>query len=274
MRRLLVVIAVTALGLPSGASAECTSALPVADRRAAHHECTGVHPGMGLAVPSKKYGTLNCTAAFAFTDQAGNRYLTFPGSCHLDYSCLEDTAVELLEPFIADLPPLPTCTLPSDSEEEPVYKRNAPVVRDLDGNRVGTIVYAVNKKEIDFALVKVDPAVRLDPRLPLYGGPTSSGTAAGSPEEAYAYSATKYPAPNARTGLLHRVGTRTYFLTDFGVSIGPGSPVVKPAGEAVGYFSFAFTLGYGWEVKPYADAVARAAEKTGLRLRMLTAPLA
>lgn len=272
-RRLVLAMTLGALVLPAGsAAAGCTSTVPVSDRRFAHHQCTGVHPGMGLSVPSKKYGTLRCTAAVAFADQAGNRYLTLPGSCHLDYDCLEDVVLEELEQFL-NLPQLPTCTLPSDSEEEPVYRRNGPAVHDFAGNRVGALVYAVNKDGVDFALVRADAGAKLDPRLPLYGGPTGPAATGPAVEEAYAYSAPGYfPAPNARSGLLHRLTSYTYHLNDFGLTTAPGTPVVTAEGGAVGYYRGSWTVGMGWQVLPYAPALARTQMKTGLRLTMLTAP--
>lgn len=275
-RPLAVLLTAGALTLPVGtAAAGCTTLLP-ATNRAANHTCTGAHPGMGLAVPSKKWGNVACTAGFAFADQYKNRYLTIPGTCHLDYECLEDTVTNELPPPLDQLVRPPTCLLPSESEDEPFYKRNGPVVTDLDGNRVGVIVYAVNKEDVNFALVRVDPRVRLDAAVPLYGGPVRIGAPPAQPEEAYAYSAPALPgSPNARTGLLYRLGNSGMFhATEGFTSVAQGTPVVKPDGSGMGYYANGWMPGFGWQVHEYGPGVRRAADRTKLKLRLLTAPVA
>lgn len=274
-RILAALLTLGALTLPaSPASADCTSVLPVSDKRIGSYECVGVHPGMALRVPSKKYGSLVCTAGFAFTDQAKNRYLTFPGTCHLDYDCLEEVVTDLLPPPLNQVQ-LPVCIVVGDSEEEPNYKRNGPAVHDLEGNKVGNIAYAVNKDDVNFALVRLDKSVRLDPALPVYGGPLRFGVPNGAPEEAYAFSAASpYGAPNARTGILYQPGTRQAFhQTEGFLSYSSGTPVMKPDGSAVGYYGLGWSIGLGWEVHPYAPALGRARKVTKLTLNLTTAKL-
>lgn len=273
-RTLAALFATGALTLPaSPATADCTSTLPVSDKRLASIQCTGVHPGMGLRIPSKKWGEMTCTAGFAFTDRSGNRYLTFPGTCHLDFDCLEDTVTELLPPPLNELV-LPVCVMMSESEEEPYYRRGGPVVKDLDGRRIGAIVYAVNKEDVNFGLVRIDPKVPLDPALPVYGGPTRFGDATTVPEEAYSVSAGRNPnVPNARTGLLYSMNSYyTNHQTEAFGSVSTGSPVMKPDGSAVGYY-VAWTVGLGWNVHPYGSAISRASTITRLSFRLATAKL-
>ena len=273
-RTLAALFAVGALTLPaSPATADCTSTLPVSDKRLASVQCTGVHPGMGLRIPSKKWGEMICTAGFAFTDRSGNRYLSFPGTCHLDYDCLEDTVTELLPPPLNEIQ-VPVCLMMSESEEEPYYRRSGPVVKDMDGRRIGAIVYAVNKESVNFALVRIDAKVPLDPALPVYGGPTQFGAATAVPEEAYSVSAGRYAnVPNARTGLLYSVASNlANHHTEAFASVSTGSPVMKPDGSAVGYY-VAWTVGLGWHVHPYGSAISRASTITRLSFRLATAKL-
>lgn len=268
-----LLLAVSAMTTPEGAYAACSSSAPVpADKRVANVTCTGVQPGMVLIVPSMKYGDYECAASFAFRDQSGNRYLTIPGTCYLDYDCLEEAVEELLPPPLDEIVgAIPVCVMPSDSELEPLYK-NGPVVKDVNGSRVGRMAYAVNKDGVDFALVRLDPAVRLDPSLPYYGGPTRLGTA-GALEETYVYSHTdSTAAPNARPGLLTGSADYAQVYTEGFLSDVAGSSVMRPDGSAIGFFNGYFSvLGY-YPTQPLGVGLARA-QRRGLRLTLMTAPL-
>lgn len=278
VRTLTLVAALAAVALPSvPADAACVSGYPVSDKRLTNHMCTGVRPGMLLTVPSKKYGTMSCTAGFMFADQFGNRYTSVPGSCHLDYECLEDQAVELLPPPLDEIVDgVVPCIMPSDSEEEPVYKSNRPVVKDRDGDRVGVIVYAVNKSNINFALIRIDATHKVDPSVPLYGGPTRL-VAPGQLDQAYAYSAAYMDfEANARTGVLTMSGDTIYHETVAIIATGVpyGSPVVRPDGSGIGYHEGPWTIGLGYTTKPYGPALSRTTIRTKLNLRLLTAKAA
>ncbi len=263
------------LASPRAASAGCTSRIPdPANDRAANVVCTGVRVGMELDVPSQKWGSLRCGASFAFTDQFGARYLTFPGSCYLDYDCLEDAVYDELPPPLNQIVPrLPVCLLPSDSELEPNYGRTGPIVRDAEGNRVGRIAYAVNKNGIDFALLRVDPQVKLDPSVPYWGGPTRLGMATDL-EEVRVWSPPNVGiAPNARAGIFRLGQTSAYVLTDDFLSLSVGSSAMRTSGEAIGLFTGDDYLGSGMLVQTLKVGLARANERTGLRLTLMTAPL-
>ncbi len=271
---LVLLAALTTLASPSVSSAACSSGLPVNDRRAANHTCTGVHPGMGLIVPSQKYGELQCSAGYAFTDQFRQRYLTVPGTCFLDYDCLEDAVYDELPPPLNEVVPrLPTCLLPTDSELEPYYKRSGPPIRDLARKRIGALVYAVNKDGVDFALVRLDPGVRLDPAVPMYGGPLTYGAAPMLPTESYVYApAPYYPVPNAVSGLLHGGAEFPRLATELVGTITRGAPVMKPDGTAIGMLDGYLTID-GYIVRPLGPAVDRASRRTRLKLRLMTAKL-
>lgn len=277
-RTLATLATLAALVLPAAPSdAACTSALPVSDKRLGSYDCVGVHPGMALHVPSKKYGdNYPCTAGFAFVDSHKERYLTFPGTCHLDFDCLEEVVTDLLPPPLNQVR-LPVCLVMGDSEEEPRYKRSGPVVKDAEGNAIGRIVYAVNKDDIDFAIVRIDKHVRLDPAMPVYGGPLRLGVASGSPEEAYAFSAAApVPgSPNGRTGILYALSrSDVYHQTEGFLSYANGSPVMKPDGSAVGYYGErGWSVAFGWGVSSYEPALARTQKVAKVSLKLMTAPL-
>lgn len=271
---LLMLLAVTTVAAPRGAAAACSSTLPLpSDKRLANVSCDGVHPGTMLVLPSLKYGTFECAASFAFRDQAGQRYVAVPGTCHLDYDCLEDTVKDVLPPPLNEaIPRLPVCIQPTDSEIEPRYGSKGPVVRDLSGRRVGVVAYAVNKDGLDFALVRIDRNVHLDPRLPLYGGPTRLGTA-GSIEESYVYSPEGVSGtPNARTGLLSGGPDYAYVVTEGLLSRPAGGSVMKPDGSAIGFLTGYLSIP-GYTTQPLGPGLARANRMTGLRLSLITAPL-
>jgi hypothetical protein len=224
-----------------------------------------------LTVPSKKYGTLLCAAGYVVTDQLGTKYLTVPGHCHLDFTCLEDIVVDQLpDPLPELLDGVVPCIDPSDSEQEPVYsKTKGPVVKDADGNRVGVIVYAVNKQGIDFALVRVDAGVAVDPAIPLYGGPTSASSASSTGDEAYVFNPYSPYFANAHRGVLYVAGDSIFH--EPGGTATAGAPVVKPDGAGVGYLSGTWMLPYGMEVLTYPPGFARAKTHARLDLKVVTA---
>ena len=265
------------LAAPRVASAGCSSAVPdPGNDRAANVHCTGVRVGMELSVPSKKWGAYRCGASFAFTDQSGARYLTFPGSCYLDFDCLEDAVYDELPPPLDQIVPrVPTCLQAGDSEEEPNYGRKGPVVNDAGGHRVGRIVYAVNKDGFDFALLRVDPDTKLDPSVPFYGGPTRIGMGSDL-EEVRVWSPPNLGlTPNARTGVLQVDGSGLpYVLTEDVMSLPFGSSVIRTDGTAIGLFTGRNMIGWGQQTQPLKLALGRALDHTGLRLTLMTAPLA
>lgn len=273
-RPVLLLTALLATAIPQGsASASCVSTLPTpSDKRLAGISCTGVRPGMVMLIPSKKYGEYACGAGFAFADNAGGKYLAFPGHCFLDYDCLEDTVYETLPPPLDKLVPrVPTCIILEGSDEEPFYKGNGPIVRDTNGARIGRISYAVFKDNVDFALVKLDPKVRLDPSLPMYGGPTAPGQPLVA-EEVYVVSPGDRPAPNARSGVFWGSNEGGYVVTEGVLSRAPGSPVMMTNGGAVGMFT-GFLSVTGYETQGNGPGLARATGRTRLRYSLLTAPL-
>lgn len=271
-RTLLLLATVAGFLVTAPAHAGCTSAYPVTDKHVASIACTGVRPGTLLRVPSKKYGELDCAAGFVFADALGNRYVSVPGTCFLDFDCLEDVITDQLPPPLDQLGKVLPCLLPSDSELEPVYK-NGPVVRDVNDGRIGSIVYAVNKSGINFALIRIDKGIPVDPAVPLYGGPTRLAGASATPEEAYVYSGRADGLPNAVTGQVYLSGGKTFHLPGLLTALW-GAPVVKPDGGGVGYYSGDNYVGEGAEVMSYGPALAREERHARIKLTLLTAKAA
>jgi hypothetical protein len=273
-RPILLLTALLATAIPrGGASAGCVSPLPVpSDKNVAHISCTGVRPGMVMTIPSKKWGDFQCAAGFAFADQFGNKYLTFPGTCYLDYDCIEDTAYEALPPPLDKLVPrTPTCIVMSESEEEPYYKANGPIVRDGNGARIGRIAWAVNKDNVDFALVRLDKNVKLDPSLPLYGGPVRDGTPSMG-QQVYVVSPGNGVEPNARTGVFIGGPQGGGVATSGLMTLSNGSPVMSTDGGAIGILTGLISI-TGYETQTLGPGIARASDRTRLKLRLVTANL-
>jgi hypothetical protein len=280
--------------LPSPATgAQCSVDQPVDAVEAAFVQCTGVHPGMGIIAKSNR-GWASCTAGFAFADQYGNRYLSIPGSCVLIGECRWPQLLDRVPEIVKEIAHGLLCEYVPHHEEKK-YKKPALVTND-HGARIGVVTYAVNLpsppgrsfEEWDFALVRLDKGVKLDPALPFFGGPTRIGDFLEEPDEAFAFSAfdERTSLPNVRKAPLlqfpvrpsgpsggqarfHHSGAHWYS----GRIV--GTPVMRTDGTALGFYSRDSTSVLGYEtVGSYKRFVARAEKFTGLRLRLLTAPLA
>lgn len=275
MRRFLTTIllaAATAVPVPA-AEAGCTTPVPgiPPDRRAAAYHCTGVRVGMALLAYDKRYEQYRvCGASAAFRDQFGNRYLATLGTCVLDYECLEDVVTSHLPPPLDKAVRDVVCLNPSDSEEELYDPKGRLPVFDENHVQVGGMVYAVNKDEVDFAIVRIDGRWRLDPSLPLYGGPVRIGPAPATPAEAHVYSLRRDAGANARSGLLWGDARGGRVLTD--TTFSGGGSVMLPDGTLVGYLGG--SVGDGYNVTLFRSALERTLRRTGLRLTLMTAPLA
>lgn len=276
MRRFLatVLLAATTTVPVRGASAECgtpVDGMP-ADRRAAMYRCTGVRTGMRVLTYNKRMESyLSCGTSAAFRDQFGNRYLATVGTCVLDYDCLEDVVTSQLPPPLDKEVRYLACVNPSDSEEELYDPKATTPVYDENLVQIGGMVYAVNKDDVNFAIVRIDARRRLDPSLPLYGGPVRIGPAPATPAEAYVYSPYREPsAPNARSGILWGDAKGGHVLTQETAST--GGSVMLPDGTLVGYLGGSVEGGYN--VTLLGHAVERTFRRTRLRLTLMTAPLA
>lgn len=104
--------------------------------------CSGVRPGAPLLV-----GDSLCTFGYLFTGSNGERYMATAGHCFFTSFNVPGGEVR----WTMD---------------------TGPVVRDGQGNRVGTFAYAVLQDEKDFALALLDDGVAASPQMCHFGGPT------------------------------------------------------------------------------------------------------
>jgi hypothetical protein len=80
-------------------------------------------------------------------------------------------------------------------------------------------------------------------------------------------------APNARTGIL-QTGGITYVLTESQTSLSYRSSVIRTDGTAIGLFTGDDYVPWGNETQTLKLALGRAFDHTGLKLTLMTAPLA
>lgn len=163
-------------------------------------------------------------------------------------------------------------------------------VVDRGGHLVGTLVFVAydHERGRDIALVKVAPGRRTDPAIRGWGGPTGllKGTAPAGPVR-FSGSSAAGLAGQARSSTTTGIGTgHSFRLGAEPVPGDSGSPVLladgRLAGEFIGYLNGSGDPAgddpAGWPAGPtYAYRMDRqlaiAAKGTGLRLRLLTAPL-
>jgi hypothetical protein len=133
-------------------------------------------------------------------------------------------------------------------------------------------VYAVNKDNVDFALLRVDRKLRLDPALPFYGGPTKIAAPA-QVEQVHVWSPPGLGIePSARSGVCRAVTTGAELVTATTLtSFDTGATVQRPDGAAIGYVS---VMAYPATVQLLDPALYRAQRYTRLKLRLLTAKVA
>lgn len=107
--------------------------------------CPGVRPG---AIVVTDTGV--CSLNFLFTDAEENRYMGTAGHCILATSPLGG----------------------QDNGEFSFAPGDGPEARDVEGNRIGDFVYAVQQDPKDFALILLDDDVDASPQVCSFGGPT------------------------------------------------------------------------------------------------------
>ena len=134
MRRLLLVLAaVAAAAAVIGPAAQADPA-PFASA-----DAPGVRPGALLRVDGGF-----CTLGFLLTGSDGHRYMTTAGHCALP-----------------------------DPKGDTVFAPGAQPEAVVDGQRIGSVVYAVQNDRRDIALVRLDAGVVADPAVLHFGGPTA-----------------------------------------------------------------------------------------------------
>lgn len=106
--------------------------------------CPGVRPGAIVTTPVGQ-----CTLNFLFQGADGNRYIGTAGHCALEAPAVGGQA-----------------------GEKTWAPGAGPVANDVDGNRIGTFVYAILQDPKDFSLIRIDPGVQASPQMCHFGGPT------------------------------------------------------------------------------------------------------
>ncbi len=106
--------------------------------------CPGVRPG---AIVESDAG--QCTFNFVFAGSDGRTYIGTAGHC-----------------ILGDGP------FGGDAGEQVWTAGNGPEARDGDGTRIGEFAYAILEDPRDFALIRVDPTVSVNPQMCHFGGPT------------------------------------------------------------------------------------------------------
>ncbi|MFN2555937.1 MAG: hypothetical protein ABR592_03560 [Nitriliruptorales bacterium] len=233
--------------------------------------CPGVRPG-GLAITEQEGGGAGlCTYNFVFTDGI-HRYIGTAGHCAI-----------------------PTPTL-SDPRQLPAVERSwpvgaGPVASDGQGNKIGRFVYARRQLPLDFALVRVDDRVPVDPAMCYFGGPTGiNDDLADGPEILHFYGNGIVTTIDPSLDDLRRsvAPARSALALDMSdpnevTAHGPavlgdsGAGVISADGRAVGNIS-ALSIGTSTVFEPLSiprigPQIARAEQVLGLNLELVTAPL-
>lgn len=175
--------------------------------------CPGVRPG-ALVHTRRGYCTLN----FVFRGSDNRHYIGTAGHCIL-----------------------------ASEGRERVWKRGGSAAYTYTGRRIGRVVYAAVQDDLlrDFALIRVDRGVRVNPSMCHFGGPTGrNGSVRGSPITFHHFGA------GTGLGFVHDTGTWTVsartaeapFMRDrrhvwaFGAGIfgDSGSPFIDSDGKTIG----------------------------------------
>lgn len=158
-------------------------------------------------------------------------------------------------------------------------------VSDAEGRFIGRAVYSEldtqGRTGVDYALIKLEPDVDVNPAMCHWGGPT--GLLAGAVEERvelkhYGQGLVYGPTIPARTAWAEQL-TNTDVQWMYGAALfgDSGSPIIAAGGGAVGVLSGAFGEDSGGEsglirFVRIAPAMARAGNALGLQLDLRTAP--
>ena len=222
-----------------------------------------------------------CVLNFLFAGSDGHRYFGSAGDCVLP----GPDALPSDEPGGAD-------------RERTWPPGTGPVSRLRSSDaRIGEVAYAIDNERGSFALVRLDTGVAAEPQLAHFGGPTGhNDDRASGPAFIHCVGAANtgndavpadIPVPNARSGLVLGLSHPDRAFAFFPVVPGDaGGPCITADGKAVGLI-----VGTGLHVQPADDGAAtpieagnasiqrlgpllsRAAEQTGVRFDLLTAPL-
>lgn len=212
--------------------------------------CPGVRPG-GRVLGA----TGDCTIGFVFAGSDGRRYAATAGHCVLEADAEK--------------------AWPLDRRGNP--PASAPVARDSAGKQIGRFAYAIVQGELlDFALVRIDRGVAVDPQMCHFGGPTGLNSVIDEDLiELRHVGQGLGSALTARTawapfGLYRDDVTYAWGAAWYGDS---GGPVVDAKGRAVGVVTHLVASGLGdIRVNRLAPHVTRAQRLLRVALTLQTAP--
>ena len=198
--------------------------------------CTTVRPGQPVTSP---HG--GCTLNFVFAGSDGHRYIGTAGHCIL-----------------------------GGDADGVVFASPGPEAK-VFGQRIGEFAYATLNGSRDFALIRVDPAVAVDPEMAHFGGPTAVYTDhSGTPVVLHHYgvmsaAGTFLPARSA----VARVTTDTRYVQSYGAAVwgDSGSAVIDSKGRAVGVL-----VHLGGGITRIDHQLPFAAAALGTTLTLQTAP--
>jgi hypothetical protein len=235
----------------SAAPADCTL-IPVPARSPiAYSRCAGIRPGAIVRTDKGR-----CTLNFVFRGSDGRNYIGTAGHCILGEGL----------------------TL-TDVGERTWGPGAGPVVRDASRQRIGEFAYAVLSMPKDFALIRLDPGVAVNPQTCHFGGPTGINNERGGPAtlEYFGNGLVIGALLPARSGFA--AGTRDpdrTFALALALPGDSGGPVQTVDGRAYG---LVFGLGIAVGTEPgtvgitrLGPQLGRAQQALGVGMTLATAP--
>jgi hypothetical protein len=246
-------VALAVSALPATAAPACQPATKAAGRATpvGTTACDGVRPG-----GSYVSGSEMCSFAFVFTGSDRRRYVATAGHCAFD--------------------PDPDRTTGRTQSWRP---GSGPEVTDENGHRIGRFAYATLVGQFrDFALIRLDPGVKVDPQMCHFGGPTGLNTTVANADLLVHHygQGVGFDYVPARTGEMFFGLYRPDYVYFYGAgSVGDsGAPVTDEDGNAIGVITdltTPFTGNLG--VNRLAQHLADAERALRIRLTLQTAPL-
>ena len=217
----------------------------------AYSRCAGIRPGATVRTDKGR-----CTLNFVFRGADGRNYIGTAGHCILGEGL----------------------TL-TDVGERTWAAGTGPVAKDAAKQRIGEFAYAVLSAPKDFALIRLDPGVAVDPQTCHFGGPTGINNDRGGPQalEYFGNGLVIGSLLPARTGFAAATGDpdRTFAFA-LALPGDSGGPVQTMDGRAYGLL-FGLGLAVGTEpgtvgITRIGPQIGRAQQALGIALSLATAP--
>lgn len=215
--------------------------------------CSGVRPGALIETPNGF-----CTLNFVFRGSDNRNYVGTAGHCVLGQGPIQQDAGET------------------------VWKTGGPWAKDSTGRTIGNFVYAVLQSPKDFALIRLNSGIAVDPQMCFFGGPTGINTSTKEPAVLHYYGnglgiGDVLPA---RTAMAPSMSSPDHVYAYGAIMQGDsGSGIISRDGLAVGVI---VTLGVNVQglddhgpigITRLAPQLARAKQLLEINLTLRTAPL-